>query len=355
MYSGTGRAVFDWIRCAHRELDFTVLMDTEHEHNFSVTRAFCEEMGIPLLSSASLPLPGCIDAGIRAVADVLGSRSFDFVECVSWASAATNLSVLASLPPASRLVFVPHSQPQWTIPGSEGFFMTSPVFRRMLEEAEFTFLDSPEESKLPEFANLGLRNTHIVPLGVDTDLYRPSRHAARSKQILTVCDVREERKRVDLLLRAFEAAYAVDPGLRLVIGGRGSDELYIAASIRPAVELLGYLDEPTLVDRYRAASLFVLLTDYEAFGLPIAEALCCGTPVLLNRLAVLESLFAGLPGVTFTDNVDVEMTSGLMRELASGQGDRDAVALAARAAFAFESTYGRKLQILQSRFEMSAA
>lgn len=42
-------------------------------------------------------------------------------------------------------------------------------------------------------------------------------------------------------------------------------------------------DNPTLVDLYNASDLFVLPSQVEGFGLPIAEAMACGVPVVVTR------------------------------------------------------------------------
>lgn len=42
-------------------------------------------------------------------------------------------------------------------------------------------------------------------------------------------------------------------------------------------------ENPTLVDLYNASDLFVLPSQVEGFGLPIAEAMACGVPVVVTR------------------------------------------------------------------------
>jgi glycosyltransferase involved in cell wall biosynthesis len=346
MYSGTGTAIFDWIRYAKKDFKFSILMDIENETNLSIASDFCRENGVKLYSSSGLSLPGCIDSGVRNINDHLANYNYDFVECISWANASTNLNVLASKGQNTKLVYTPHSQPLWTLQNHEHHFMTSIAFRETLNAADFIFVDSTAESRLSEFDAVNRDKIHFVPLGVNSGLYHPGNSQIHAHQILCVCDCREHRKRIDLLIAAFSRAYALDSRLRLVLGGKGSDALDLPSEIASAVTTLGYVEQHVLIELYRTSCLFVLLTDYEAFGLPIAEALCSGCPVLLNELDVLESLFSALPGVTFTSNRDTDKTAELICQLAATATDRLNIAKQAMEMFSFEATYGKKRSIL---------
>ncbi len=46
-----------------------------------------------------------------------------------------------------------------------------------------------------------------------------------------------------------------------------------------------YIDEKDLVSAYSLADLFVYLSDYEGFGLPVLESISCGTPTITSRKA----------------------------------------------------------------------
>jgi glycosyltransferase involved in cell wall biosynthesis len=346
LYSGTGTAIFDWIRFAKRNFHFSMLMDIENELNYRIACDFCREHGIRLYSSRGLRLAGCIDSGIREINNHLNINEYDFIECVSWANASTNLNVLASKGKKAKLVYTPHSQPLWTLPNHEQYFMTSIAFRETLNAADFVFVDSPTEAQFSEFDSVRQDKIHFVPLGVDTERYHLGTSPIHEYQILCVCDCREQRKRVDLLLAAFTQAYSLDNRLRLILGGKGSDAVEIPADISSVVTRLGYVEQNALIELYQTSALFLLLTDYEAFGLPIAEALCCGCPVLLNRLDVLEGLFSSLPGVTFTNNEDVKKTAGLICKVIATDLNRSDIAREAIKMFSFEKTYELKRSIL---------
>src|ERR1019366_1251503 len=53
--------------------------------------------------------------------------------------------------------------------------------------------------------------------------------------------------------------------------------------IRQQIFFLGRVDDDCLRAFYRCSSLFVFPSKYEGFGLPVAEALACGAPVIASR------------------------------------------------------------------------
>jgi glycosyltransferase involved in cell wall biosynthesis len=345
MYSGTGCAIFDWIRYSKDTFRFSILMDVQNQLSVDLTAKFCHEFDVPLHLSMPLRMPGCPDSGVSNTALHLKQHRYDFIECVSWANSATNMGVLNAKPPATRLVFTPHSQPMWTVGSPTQYFLTSRIFRKMIRSADAVFIDSPSELDLPEFSKTNSGNIHFVPLGIDITRFDDAGiHAPH--RIVCICDCRESRKRVDLLLTAFSKAHEKNPRLRLTLAGKGSEEVPVPEYSAPAITRLGYISGDCLLSLYQSSSLFVLLSDYEAFGLPIAEALCCGTPVLLNEHPVLKDLFASLPGVNWTRNTDLLYTSEQIVRLTSALPDSQAISTAARAAFCFKRTYEKKREVL---------
>ncbi len=106
------------------------------------------------------------------------------------------------------------------------------------------------------------------------------------------------RKRVDLLLRAVAAVRREMPQVHLVrVGGpftapqRGLlSELDLAGH----VSVLPSIDDAKLAAVYRRAALLVLPSDREGFGLPVVEAMACGTVVAASDLPVLREVGGGL-------------------------------------------------------------
>lgn len=342
MYSGTGRAIFDWIRFAKDTFEFSMLIDTDQVSNWAIAKEFCREHHIIFLSATPWLMPGCCDVLLKETADLLISDEYDIVECVSWANAATNMQVLSSLPGRTVLVYTPHTQPIWTLSESANIVCIEPVFKKMLRRSDAIFLDSAAEARLPAFHGQDADNHFIVPLGVDTNYFKAGGER-EANMVLCVCDFRERRKRVDLLLESFRIACARNPSLKLHLAGKGSDFCEVPTSIATNVVRHGYVTAEQLLHLYRTASVFVLMSDFEAFGLPIAEALCCGTQVLINRQDALVDLFDELPGVHWTVNSEIGKTADILISLFKTPVNRQKIRSAAVRKFSLQNTYGRKL------------
>jgi glycosyltransferase involved in cell wall biosynthesis len=87
---------------------------------------------------------------------------------------------------------------------------------------------------------------------------------------------------------ALAAAQAV--GLPLVVAGP-EKEPELARSLRAGgADLRGYVEKDELARLYRAAAAVVLPSRFEGFGLPVLEAMACGTPVVAAREPALEEV-----------------------------------------------------------------
>ena len=109
----------------------------------------------------------------------------------------------------------------------------------------------------------------------------------------------EPRKNLARALRAFARIAPSLPGHRFLIAGQPGwkyDDV-LRELRRPElagrVEWRGYVAEDELPALYRHATAFVYPSLYEGFGLPVIEAMACGTPVLTSRVSALPELAEG--------------------------------------------------------------
>ena len=95
----------------------------------------------------------------------------------------------------------------------------------------------------------------------------------------------------------------------MVVGNR-SDEVggILPDALRPHCELRGYVSEAELHRAYAESRGLFLLSDFEAFGIPILESLASATPVFLSEQEATRSLFGSFRGAYFCPGDDTERT-----------------------------------------------
>ena len=175
----------------------------------------------------------------------------------------------------------------------------------------------------------------VTPLGVDRDRYRPARPErvaeARARfgiegpYVLFVGAI-EPRKNLPLLVRAF-ARVAPGPSAapRLVIAGsgvswnpEGPERLSRALEEVPdpvaaRVTVTGYVGPDAKVALLTGAEALVFPSTYEGFGLPVLEAMACGTPVLTSNTSALSEV-AGDAALR-VDPADEQAVAAAMEDL----------------------------------------
>jgi glycosyltransferase involved in cell wall biosynthesis len=162
----------------------------------------------------------------------------------------------------------------------------------------------------------------VTPLAPDPDFAPAGEHDS----FLLFVSAIEPRKQP---LRAVDAADAV--GRKLVVVGPAKDEELAAELRRRGADVRGYVPKEELVRLYQRAACLVFPSRYEGFGLPVVEAMACGTPVVAAPEPALQEV-AGDAAV-FAD----DLADGIRRALA--ERDRLSAAGLARArAFSWAET-----------------
>lgn len=150
----------------------------------------------------------------------------------------------------------------------------------------------------------------------------------------------EPRKNVGALIDAWEMLRAEDPRmLPLVLAGPygwGSERLArrIAALAPGGVRSLGRVERSRLVRLFQAARVFVYPSLYEGFGLPAAEALACGVPVVAANSSSLPEV-VGDAGLLADPGDAGALASRIQSLLASPERAAELTARAVRQASRF--------------------
>lgn len=328
MYSGIGRAVFELTARLRERVDFEFAIDDFFPRNVDLVVDFGRQHEIPVHVGPALESYRSVDPFSATIPALLKEDRWDLVETTCWANAATNDLVLQELGDRA-LVYTPHYQPLWTLDTTaEASAYIDLTHHIVARRADAVLCVSPWERSLLQRQVRGRNNCHYVANGCNMAEYRPPTEPRRP-QLLFVGDMAEPRKRFDRVLALLPRLLDTCPDLKLVVIGNGSDAALarIPEPLRPACDLRGYVTEPELRRVYGESRGVFLLSDFEAFGLPILEALAAGTPAFVTDLPVARGLFESYHGAKFCPGDDPEATLAIVLATLSRGDDENRLVL----------------------------
>jgi glycosyltransferase involved in cell wall biosynthesis len=131
---------------------------------------------------------------------------------------------------------------------------------------------------------LGAQATQVVHLGADIPAQLAATPAAEQPALVTVAHL-AARKRHDDVIAALARLRPNHPGLRYVVVGDGPErarltELARSLGVADAIEWRGALPPAAALQAAGQASLFVLPSVDEAFGVAYIEAMAAGVPAI---------------------------------------------------------------------------
>ncbi|MCU0511779.1 MAG: glycosyltransferase family 4 protein [Anaerolineae bacterium] len=141
----------------------------------------------------------------------------------------------------------------------------------------------------------------VTPLGYNSDVYRPlpaeqvaafRRRQGLPERFWLFLGTLEPRKNLVMLLAAYAALPPAERLPLVLAGGKGWDYAPIFAAVeqhglQQSVTLPGFIPAADLALWYNAAEVFLYPSVFEGFGLPVLEAMACGTPVITSDVSSL--------------------------------------------------------------------
>lgn len=174
-----------------------------------------------------------------------------------------------------------------------------------------------EASKVDMGLCLGVDPARVsaIPLGIDQDVFGPRPHIHRQdNRILTTASADVPIKGLRFLIRAYAILLKTRPDLELVVIGKlreGPAKVLIEdLGLEDRVQFISDLTREQVVAEYAKATICVTPSLYEGFGLPAAEAMCCGAPVLVTDGGSLPEV-VGEAGVVVRRGDPKAMAEGL--------------------------------------------
>lgn len=168
----------------------------------------------------------------------------------------------------------------------------------------------------------------VIPNGIDTEFFSPSARLARRAEVRRHKGFRDEDyvlllvgndwrvKGLPAILEAMETLRAVP--LRLVVVGNEPVDYFRAEAASRGLKDSCRFEPPAsdVIDFYAAADVYVSPSREDSFGLPVAEAMACGLPVITSSSAgVAELIREGVDGFVLHDPKDSRELARILQQL----------------------------------------
>lgn len=214
----------------------------------------------------------------------------------------------------------PLEHPEWFQADFAAWYrLFLPILARRVQKV-FTPSEYVKQKVIRRF---DVKNVIVTPNGVDRAIFHPDAKQAMfdlpGRYVLFVGTL-EPRKNLDLLLRAWSEIKEDFKDTWLIFVGVGGNVFRNVNYQRQMerVRFLGYVDDQTLAGLYAGATLFVLPSQEEGFGLPALEAMASGIPVIVSDGGALPEV-VGEAGMVFCLSNPDGLTTALKECLSSAK------------------------------------
>jgi glycosyltransferase involved in cell wall biosynthesis len=203
------------------------------------------------------------------------ARGLDVLHCTTFRGPARSRIPTVVTVHDLAVLRTPEAFPRWhRLYGSFGLRRVLRAADRVIAVSQFT------RDEVAALTDVPPERVRVIPNGVDA-VFTADGPTAEGDYVLAVATL-EPRKNLG---RTVEAARLAGVELR-VVGARGWGGVEVEGWV-------GELPDAELAALYRGARCVVYASLYEGFGLPVLEAMACGTPVVTSRGTAMEEVTGG--------------------------------------------------------------
>lgn len=148
-----------------------------------------------------------------------------------------------------------------------------------------------------------LSKVHVTYEGVDPVFHQLKKTKEKKRSFFLTIASKNTRKNIPSICKAFLAASLKSTDLYIV----GTLPAKMGPIQNPSIHFLGYVSDNELNKLYNSTKALLYLSSYEGFGLPVIEALACGTPVIASDIPCLREIGG--------ENIHYVKPGGLVKKL----------------------------------------
>jgi len=237
---------------------------------------------------------------------------------------------------------VPIHHPEWCTPRTVS--MHTRKYENAARTCDVIFANS-RFTAADVAATLGVNTERLVvaPPGLRDGLAADGPRADLGRPYVLGLGTLEPRKNLGALVDAWRL---LDGELALALaGGEGWGDR--GAADEPGVLHLGYVPDADVPRLLRGASVFVFPSLFEGFGIPVVEAMACGTPVVASWHPSLDEACGD--AAVRVDPGDPEAIAAGIREALDRTGELAAAGARHAARFTWEASAATMLTALEER------
>ncbi len=209
-------------------------------------------------------------------------------------------------------------------PSDQGFFQR-PFYIRQFIKYSLKHSDVQIATAKIEFdgiKKLGAVNPVLIYHAIDSNKYSYKSLDNRENFILTLTQLTKpnvQRKKVREIILAFKKVANQFPDLKLYIVGNKEDDGYkdlnnlvLSNNLNDKVEFLGRVSDKEKIDLYQRCKIYIQPTNFEGFGMAIAESMLCGAPVITSRNGAVPEVCGNYAIYVNPNSVD-DISNGILK------------------------------------------
>ena len=151
-------------------------------------------------------------------------------------------------------------------------------------------------AELVEWSGISADRVWTVPNGVSPKFFRETDGFGLEFPYILYPGNRRAYKNIGRMLQAYAESGLSKEGIHFVLTGAENKRLQRLIEemrLSNCVHFVGYVSEGDMVRLYRGATLIAFVSLYEGFGLPIAEGMAAGVPVVTSNVSAMPEVAGG--------------------------------------------------------------